>query len=260
MLLNPLLPSHTTHVTDLLAPAGASVRSAAVAPPTEGLLPHEFTLGDSVYAPQDDSFLLIEVMRAETDVIAGRRVLDLCCGSGVIGIAAACLGAREVVAFDINPEAVRSTAVNAADAGVVVDARRGSIDEALAAGPFDVVLSNPPYVPAPDGAAGVVTGGDMTATAWDAGTDGRSVLDPLCRAVPGLLAAEGVCLFVHSETSGVDRTLAMLRDGGIDAETVAHGHIPLGPVLRERAEWLSRRGLLPPAARSEMLAVVRGRR
>ncbi len=256
MLLNPLLPSHTTHVTDPLAFAGASVRDAVVAPPTEGLLPHEFTLGDSVYAPQEDSFLLIEAMRADSDAIAGRRVLDLCCGSGVIGIAAACLGAREVIAFDINPEAVRSTAVNAADAGVVVDARQGSIAEALAAGPFDVVLSNPPYVPAPDG----VAGGDMAATAWDAGADGRSVLDPLCRAVPDLLTAEGMCLFVHSETSGVDTTVAMLTAGGVGAQSVASGHIPLGPVLRERAEWLGRRGLLPPAAQTEMLAVVRGRR
>ena len=231
------------------------------APTTDGLLPARFALGDSVYAPQEDSFLLIEVMRVEAAAIAGRRVLDLCCGSGVIGIAAARLGAREVVAFDINPEAVRSTAVNAANAGVVVDARQGSIADALAAGPFDVVLSNPPYVPAPDGAAGVVADGDdMTTTAWDAGSDGRSVLDPLCRAVPDLLTPQGMCVFVHSETSGVDTTIAMLADGGITAETVTCGHIPLGPVLRERAGWLSRRGLLPPAAQTEMLAVVRGRR
>ncbi|MGU3294862.1 HemK2/MTQ2 family protein methyltransferase [Williamsia sp. M5A3_1d] len=221
------------------------------------LLPHRFALGDSVYAPQEDSFLLIEAMRVEIAAIAGARVLDLCCGSGVIGIAAARLGAREVVSFDINPEAVRSTTQNAASAGVVVDARQGSIADALAAGPFDVVLSNPPYVPTPDDTE---IGGDMTASAWDAGSDGRSVLDPLCGAVPDLLTPHGMCVIVHSETSGVETTIAMLEDGGLTAETVASGHIPLGPVLTERAEWLSRSGLLPVGARSEMLAVIRGRR
>ena len=89
-----------------------------------------------VYAPQHDSHLLIEAMSVAAEV-AGRRVLDLCTGSGVVAIAAAQIGARSVTAFDICPRAVGCVQSNAAIAGVAVDARVGSWNAAVAAGPYD---------------------------------------------------------------------------------------------------------------------------
>lgn len=50
--------------------------------------------------------------------VAGKRVLDFGCGSGVAGIAAALAGAREVVACDIDPDALAATRANAALNGV----------------------------------------------------------------------------------------------------------------------------------------------
>lgn len=50
----------------------------------------------------------------ETVVKPGQRVLDAGCGSGILSIAAARLGASSVDAFDIDPIAVRATAENAA--------------------------------------------------------------------------------------------------------------------------------------------------
>jgi len=46
--------------------------------------------------------------------VRGKRVLDFGCGSGVVAIAAALAGAREVVACDIDPDALMATAENAA--------------------------------------------------------------------------------------------------------------------------------------------------
>ena len=54
-------------------------------------------------------------LRAMEEVVGpGQRVLDAGCGSGILSIAAARLGAASVDAFDIDPQAVDSTAANAA--------------------------------------------------------------------------------------------------------------------------------------------------
>jgi ribosomal protein L11 methyltransferase len=73
--------------------------------------------------------------------LRGRSVLDVGCGTGVLAICAARLGAGDVIAVDIDPLAVEATADNAERNGVTVDVRLGSV-EAAGAGPFDVVLAN----------------------------------------------------------------------------------------------------------------------
>jgi ribosomal protein L11 methyltransferase len=69
-------------------------------------------------------------------------LLDVGCGSGTVSIAAAMLGATDVVALDVDPEALVATRVNAASNGVagfvdVVDADVSELDRA-----FDVVVAN----------------------------------------------------------------------------------------------------------------------
>ena len=72
-------------------------------------------------------------------------VLDLGCGSGILGIAALKLGARHVLALDIDPLAVTATQENAALNGVAgqLTAQQGSLDT-LRASPrhFDLLLVN----------------------------------------------------------------------------------------------------------------------
>ena len=210
-----------------------------------------------VYAPQYDSQLLIEAMSVATDV-TDRRVLDLCTGSGVVAIAAAQIGARSVTAFDICPEAIRCARTNASSAGVVLDARVGSWTAALAVGPYDLVVSNPPYVPtSPDVHLERIPSTAGPARAWDAGADGRLVLDPLCEAAPRLLAEGGTMLIVQSEFAGAQKSLGGLRDGGLHAEVVMTQLIPFGPVLNARAGWMESVGMLPVGRREEELVVIR---
>ncbi len=164
-----------------------------------------------VYAPQHDSHLLIEAMSVAAEV-AGRRVLDLCTGSGVVAIAAAQLGARSVTAFDISPHAVNCALDNAASAGVAVDARVGSWTAAIAGGPYDLVVSNPPYVPTgPDSNRERIPSAAGPAQAWNAGADGRLILDPLCDSAPQLLADGGTMLIVQSEFAGGSARSASAR-------------------------------------------------
>ena len=104
-------------------------------------------MAEGVYAPQADSRLLIDAL-LRSGLSPGGRVLDLCTGTGVVAIAAAEMGAPSVTAFDICPLAVHCARSNAELVGVDIDIRLGILTDALSNGPFDVVLCNPPYLPA----------------------------------------------------------------------------------------------------------------
>jgi len=69
----------------------------------------------------------------------GERVLDYGCGSGILAIAAAKLGAAEVDAVDLDPLALKTTGENARANEVVV---RVSTPDALLPGDYDVVVAN----------------------------------------------------------------------------------------------------------------------
>jgi release factor glutamine methyltransferase len=212
---------------------------------------------EGVYAPQADSQFLIDVME-KSGLALGRRVADLCTGSGVVAIAAAEQGASEVAAFDVCPQAVRCARMNALAIGVEVDVHLGSWARAAEFGPFDLVVCNPPYVPHdPDAPAVALPSTIGSARAWDAGHDGRLVLEPLSATVSDLLAPGGTFLVVQSEFAVPRETLATLSGAGLDAEIVAYQWIPFGPVLSSRAAWLEDTGRLEPGRREEELVVIR---
>lgn len=212
---------------------------------------------DGVYPPQQDSQLLIDTLR-KTGLARGRKVLDVCTGSGVVAIAASECGAAGVVAFDICPRAVSCSRGNAVGAGVDVDVREGSWSSALDYAPFDLIVSNPPYVPTPPaGDSNVIPLTAGPSRAWDAGVDGRLVLDPLCESAAGLLDAGGSLLLVHSALAGVDKSLESLRSTGLQAEVIAAQRIPFGPVLSARVGWLEVTGQIKRGCRTEELVVIR---
>lgn len=209
---------------------------------------------EGVYAPQHDSWLLRDTLE-RSGLADGRRVLDICTGSGILAVEAALLGAREVVAYDLSPAAVACARRNAERTGVAVDVRLGALEDARGAGPFDVVVSNPPYVPSDDPLDSIGPN-----RAWDAGADGRVVLDPLCALAPSLVAPGGSMLIVHSEFSDAPRTLRQLRRSGFDARIVAGRTIEFGPVMTAYAERLEATGQLEPGRRVENLVVIRADR
>ncbi|WP_217177531.1 HemK2/MTQ2 family protein methyltransferase [Streptomyces sp. AC495_CC817] len=213
-----------------------------------------FLTPPGVYAPQWDTELLTRALCRE-GVDSSTDVLDLGTGSGAVAVQAARLGAR-VTAVDISWLSVFTTRVNALLARRRVRVRHGDLTTAVAGRRYDLVISNPPYVPSP---ADRIPGGGPS-RAWEAGRDGRVFVDRLCAAAPGMLRPGGALLVVHSALCGTDTTLRNLEDGGLRASVVDRAEVPYGPVLRARRPWLVRQGLIGEGDDQEELVVIRAER
>ncbi|MFJ3233813.1 HemK2/MTQ2 family protein methyltransferase [Streptomyces sp. NPDC086787] len=201
-----------------------------------------------VYPPQTDSHLLRRAMRRE-GLASGSDVLDLCTGSGVLAVEAARLGGR-VTAVDISWRALAAAWCNALLNGQTVRIRHGDLTSAVPGRRFDLVVANPPYVPAPSPPPP-----RGRALAWDAGSDGRLLLDRICDAAPRLLRTAGTLLLVHSHLCGVDITLDRLARAGLRAEIVDRAHLPFGHVLRSRLTWLRECGLVTESTTEELVVI-----
>ncbi|MGA5410275.1 HemK2/MTQ2 family protein methyltransferase [Streptomyces lavendulocolor] len=210
-----------------------------------------------VYAPQEDTELLAQAARSELRTLCaqpGVEVLDVGTGTGALALMAAeCPGAR-VTAVDISWRAVLAARYNARRRRLPVVVRHGDLTEPVEGCRFDLILSNPPYVLSP----GPVRRGEVRT--WNAGVDGRQVLDRLCARAPHLLRESGVLLLVQSALSGVDATLGQLENGGLSARVELRARIPFGPVMTRHAEWLEQQGLIGPDERKEDLVVIRAQR
>ena len=205
-----------------------------------------------VFYPISDSWMLAGELRREP--LRGRSVLDLCTGSGMLAVAAALAGAQEVVAVDVSRRSLMSVRINAALNGVRVEPRRGNLLAAVPGRRFDVIVSNPPYVPSPR--RELPQRG--TARAWDAGPDGRAFIDRICAEASMHLKPGGSLVLVQSVICGEQATLAALDQAGLEASVVFRHAGNLGPLMRQRASWLRRQGMLS-GGRDEVI-VIRARR
>lgn len=206
-----------------------------------------------VFRPISDSRLLADCMCKE--LFPGARVADVCTGSGLLAVTAALHGAGAVSATDRSRRAVLSARLNARLNGVRINAVRGDLLEPLGSLRFDLIVSNPPYVPV----ASDVLPSHGPSRAWDAGRDGRALIDRLCDEAPAGLRPGGALLMVHSSVCGENLTLERLRSRGLDADVVARRRGPLGPLLAARVRLLEGRGLLASGEREEEIVVIRAR-
>ncbi|MBO3682534.1 HemK2/MTQ2 family protein methyltransferase [Streptomyces sp. NEAU-YJ-81] len=206
-----------------------------------------------VYAPQHDTWLLTEALNRE-NITEGTAVLDIGTGSGALAIAAARRGAGQVTAVDVSPLAVVTAWLHSRLEGLRIQVMRGDLLTSVADRRFDLIVANPPYVPSPAARRG-------RALAWNAGVDGRALVDQICQDAPPLLHPDGVLLMVHSALCGIEETVERLGRAGLRRVAVTDRRlIPFGPVLREQAAWLEARGLIEPGEEKEELVVIRAER
>lgn len=202
-----------------------------------------------VYGVRSDTEILLNSLAAE-HMSSGSHVLDVGTGTGALAVAAALRGAA-VTAVDVSRLALASALVNGLLRGRRIRVRHGDLFTPVHGRRFDLIVSNPPYVPTPP-----VTH-DRSRT-WDAGPTGRDVLDRLCLQSQRMLRPGGVVLIAQSSVADVDRTCVLLHKSGLRTEVVARSRGRFGPVVAGRAPWLEQRGLIEPGANEEDLVVVRG--
>ncbi len=116
---------------------------------TQEFMGLEFAVSPAVLIPRHDTEVLVEevLKRAKS----GSRILDIGVGSGCIAVALAKrLSDAEISGGDESAEALVVAEKNAARHGVTVRFRKGSLFAPFAGERFDLIVSNPPYIPTAD--------------------------------------------------------------------------------------------------------------
>ncbi len=110
----------------------------------------EFEVAEGVLIPRPETEEL--VYRIAETAKRGARILDIGTGSGAIAIALAKLVKEaEVVAIDISPEALKIAKHNAERLGAKVEfLEADALGDLSHLGEFDIIVSNPPYIPQSD--------------------------------------------------------------------------------------------------------------
>jgi methylase of polypeptide subunit release factors len=106
-----------------------------------------------VFAPLEAEAMVLPFMRENAALFAGKSVLEIGTGTGIISVYAAKLGATKVVSTDISEIALTNAAENAKRFGVasVMETRlvpESDMSAYSVIGPdeaFDLIISNPPY-------------------------------------------------------------------------------------------------------------------
>ena len=194
-----------------------------------------FRVQPGVLIPRPETELLAEAVFTRAE---GKRVLDLCTGSGCIAVTVAKLGTPAfVAASDYSEEALTVAKKNAELQEVPVTFFQGDLFEAVE-GRYDIIVSNPPYIKsdvietlmpevreheprlALDGKA------DGLVFYRRIGKDAKKYLNPGGRlmfeighdqgeTVPAILLAEGYCeIEVKKDYAGLDRMVFAVWPGG----------------------------------------------
>ena len=109
----------------------------------------KFQVSPGVLIPRQDTETLVEAaLIALQGAGDDPRLLDLCTGSGCIGLSLASLVPRaRVTLCDASREALEIAKKNMHALGVKVDIRHGDLFDAVGRAKFDLIASNPPYIP-----------------------------------------------------------------------------------------------------------------
>ncbi|KXA97246.1 hypothetical protein AKJ38_01620 [candidate division MSBL1 archaeon SCGC-AAA259I14] len=166
----------------------------------------KFLVRPEVYKPAEDTYLLVNNL----EVNPGEKILELGTGCGIVSVIAAKNGC-DIVATDINPEAIRCAKENAENHEVrnKIDFREGNLFQPIKDEKFDLIIFNPPYLPVPAGESSK----KELETAWDGGSDGREIIDRFLNQVSNYLKPDGRIVFLQSSLSDIQKTFKVLREG-----------------------------------------------
>ena len=164
-----------------------------------------------VLVPRPETEIVVERCLTRIAGLPEPRVLDVGTGSGAIALAIADehRGAR-VTAIDASEDALAVARENAARAGLAVELVQRDLFEGLPEGPWDLVVSNPPYIPVDE-----IEGLGPEVREWEprAAVVGAGTTESVARAALSVLRPGGALVL---ETAGgrAEEVADLLRELG----------------------------------------------
>lgn len=180
----------------------------------------------------DTEFLAEEGIKAVKEIYEKKgikpEVLDLCTGSGCVAIAVKKSAECEMYASDVSKEALELAKENAERLGADIKFSSGSLFIPFRKKRFDIILSNPPYIPSGD-----INGLDKEVKdyeprlALDGGADGLDYYRDICSSVKKHLK-NGGNLILEAGAGQAEKVAEMLE--GFETEFISDYNNP--PVKR----------------------------
>lgn len=200
-----------------------------------------FHVDPRVLIPRPETEHLVDAALSHLDRLdagAATCVLDLCTGSGCVGLSIlAERPAAQLCATDLSPAALDVARQNARALGLEARAEflQGDLFAPVAGRRFDLIAANPPYVPRAEIARLAPEVGREPALALDGGEDGLDLLRAIAARAPQFLHPGGVLCLEIGEGQG-SALSAALAAAGFEAprverdlaglERVALGRLP----------------------------------
>lgn len=177
----------------------------------------DFRVGPGILIPRPDTEVLVEKALSFLGTLEKPcpKVLDLCSGSGCIGLSVAKNHPVRLTLSDLSQSAVETGRENARSLGVAARILKGDLFSSVPDGEkFDLILSNPPYIPEGDIC---VLSPEISRyeprLALSGGASGYEIYERLIREAPDYLRTGGLLLMEFGDGQSA-RIAEMLRTGG----------------------------------------------
>jgi len=193
----------------------------------------EIVCEPGVFVPTVGSLLLWKHL-ARTRLAAGKRCLDVGCGTGLLAVQLALDGAERVHAIDIQRRAVANTLANAFRNGVADRVTGAEVDLYTyePEGRYEIVVASLYQMPVDPFEEAT---GHRPVDFW-----GRNLLDHLLALLPRVLEEDGRAFVMQLSILSQLRTAEILEEHGLAARVVDFGFFPMSGVFRENQAQIAR--------------------
>ncbi len=183
----------------------------------QSFLGRDFYVDERVLIPRPETELLAERAIAILRKNQGKAALDLCCGSGCIGVsmALACPDV-DVHAADLSEDALAVTKRNADALGAKLTLHQGDLLDAVPASPmYDLIVSNPPYIPSTECLELQAEVRKEPLMALDGGADGLDIYRRIVQDATWNLVVGGGTLLMEVGAGQARDVMALCKAAGL---------------------------------------------
>lgn len=185
---------------------------------------------ETVYEPSEDSFLLIDALEADLNVLKATNpamCLEIGSGSGIVitALAMALSNRRQPyhLAIDVNSNACKVTQKTAMLNSVDIDVIQMDLLSCVRSNyVFDIVVFNPPYVVTSNEE---VLDGRLLFKTWAGGTNGRKVMERVFPMIPAILSDTGTFYLLVIKENDPEHIMRIFKNLNMVGEVVTERKI-----------------------------------